>query len=71
MLHLVNHCLFYSMNHCFGSMYSVHMLLHDYLIKIVLLACHLKNYSVIIYLLEDEQQLSLGMLICLRRIYNF
>ena len=25
----------------------------------------------IIYLLEDEQELSLGMLICLRRIYNF
>jgi hypothetical protein len=26
-------------------------------------ACHLKNYSfVIIYLLEDEQELSLGML---------
>ena len=34
--------------------------LHDYLIKIVLVACHLKNYSVIIYLLEDEQELSLG-----------
>ena len=25
----------------------------------------------IIYLLEDEQELSLGMLICLQRIYNF
>ena len=26
--------------------------------------------SFIIYLLEDEQELSLGMLICLQRIYN-
>jgi hypothetical protein len=35
-------------------------------------ACHLKNYYfVITYLLEDEQELSLGMLICLKRIYNF
>jgi hypothetical protein len=35
-------------------------------------ACHLKNYSfVITYLLEDEQELSLGMLIRLKRIYNF
>src|SRR3954466_7337965 len=28
-----------------------------------LLACHHRNYVVIIYLLEDEQELSLGMLI--------
>jgi hypothetical protein len=35
-------------------------------------ACHLKKYSfVITYLLEDEQELSLGMLIRLKRIYNF
>jgi hypothetical protein len=35
-------------------------------------ACHLKNYSfVITYLLENEQELSLGMLIHLKRIYNF
>jgi hypothetical protein len=35
-------------------------------------ACHLKTYSfVITYLLEDEQELILGMLICLKRIYNF
>jgi hypothetical protein len=35
-------------------------------------ACHLKNYSfVITYLLKDEQELSLGMLIRLKRIYNF
>jgi hypothetical protein len=35
-------------------------------------ACHLKNYSfVITYLLEDEQELSLGMLIRCKRIYNF
>ena len=37
----------------------------------MLLECHFKNYSVIIYLLEDEQELSLGMLICVRHIYNF
>jgi hypothetical protein len=35
-------------------------------------ACHLKNYSfVITYLLEDEQELSLGMLIRLKHTYNF
>ena len=35
-------------------------------------ACHLKNYCfVITYLLEDEQELSLGMLIRCKRIYNF
>jgi hypothetical protein len=29
----------------------------------MIVACHLKNYSVfIVYLLEDEQELSLGML---------
>jgi hypothetical protein len=33
------------------------------LIKIVLAACHLKKlFFVITYLLEDEQELSLGML---------
>src|ERR1041385_5137682 len=36
-----------------------------------LLACHHRNYVVIIYLLEDEQELSLGMLIRPKRIYNF
>ena len=30
----------------------------------------LKNSVFIIYLLEDEQELNLGMLICLQRIYN-
>ena len=30
-----------------------------------------KNYVFIIYLLEDKQELSLGMLIRLQRIYNF
>ena len=30
----------------------------------------IKNSVFIIYLLEDEQELSLGMLICLQRIYN-
>ena len=37
----------------------------------MLVACHLKNYFVITYLLEDEQELSLGMLIRCKRIYNF
>ena len=32
---------------------------------------HIKNSIFIIYLLEDEQELSLGMLIRLQRIYNF
>ena len=32
---------------------------------------HQKLSFFIIYLLEDEQELSLGMLIRLRRIYNF
>jgi len=42
------------------------------MIKIMMVACHLKNYFVfIVYLLEDEQELSLGMLIRLKRIYNF
>ena len=36
-----------------------------------MLACHHRNYCVIIYLLEDEQKLSLGMLIRPKRIYNF
>jgi hypothetical protein len=35
-------------------------------------ACHLKNYSfVITYLLEDERELSMGMLIRLKCIYHF
>src|SRR4051812_25943913 len=47
-------------------------LLYLFLIKLVLAQCHIKNYCfVITYLLEDEQELSLGMLICLKRIYNF
>src|SRR3989337_1846680 len=34
-------------------------------------AFHIKNSIFIIYLLEDEQELSLGMLIRLQHIYNF
>ena len=34
-------------------------------------ALHIKNSVFIIYLLEDEQELSLGMMIRLQRIYNF
>ena len=39
--------------------------------QVVLASCHLKNYLVITYLLEDEQELSLEMLIRPKRIYNF
>ena len=42
-----------------------------YMIKIMLGSIPHKKLSFIIYLLEDEQELSLGMLIRLRRIYNF
>ena len=40
-------------------------------VLICVLACHHINYCVIIYLLEDEHKLSLGMLIRPKRIYNF
>jgi hypothetical protein len=47
----------------FRVLWSQHAMLYFKLIKIVLGACHLKNcYFVITYLLEDEQELSLGML---------
>src|SRR3954453_10911104 len=40
--------------------------------QVVVAQCHIKNYCfVITYLLEDEQELSLGILIHLKRIYNF
>ena len=43
-----------------------------HMIKIMLgIIPHQKLFFFIIYLLEDEQELSLGMLIRLRRIYNF
>ena len=40
-------------------------------LKLCQVALHIKNSLFIIYLLEDEQELSLGMLIRLQRIYNF
>ena len=40
-------------------------------LKLCQVALRIKNSVFIIYLLEDEQELSLGMLICLQRIYNF
>jgi hypothetical protein len=47
----------------FRVLWSQLALLYIDLIKIVLGACHLKSYYfVITYLLEDEQELSLGML---------
>ena len=42
-----------------------------YMIKIMLGSIPNKKFFFIIYLLEDEQELSLGMLIHLRRINNF
>ena len=42
-----------------------------WLIKFVLASCHLKNHFVITYLLEDEQELSLGILILCKHIYYF
>jgi hypothetical protein len=47
----------------FRVLWSQLAMLYIDLIQIVLGACHLKNYYfVITYLLEDEQELSLGML---------
>ncbi len=46
----------------FRVLWSQLTMLYNNLIKIVLASCHLKNYFVITYLLEDEQELSLGML---------
>ena len=40
-------------------------------LKLCQVALRIKNSFFIIYLLEDEQELSLGMLIRLQRIYNF
>src|SRR4051812_48001100 len=40
--------------------------------QVVVAQCHIKNYCfVITYLLEEEHELSLGMLIRLKSIYNF
>jgi hypothetical protein len=47
----------------FRVLWSQHAMLYIDFIKIVLGACHLKNYYfVITYLLEDEKELSLRML---------
>jgi hypothetical protein len=49
----------------FRVLWSQLAMLYINLIKIVLAACQLKNYIVfIVYLLEDEHELSLEMLIC-------
>ena len=39
-------------------------------LKLCQVALRVKISVFIIYLLEDEQELSLGMMICLQRIYN-
>ena len=71
MLHMVNHCLLYINYRPLSWITSFSSCaLHYYLIKVVLVACYYKNYFVIIYLLEDEHELSLGMLIRLQSIYN-
>ena len=50
---------------------NIHAMIR-YMIKFMLGSIpHQKIIFLIIYLLEDEQELSLGMLIRLRRIYNF
>ena len=60
-----------TIDNCFGSPYSHHVLCITILIKIMFVACLIKNYFVITYLLEDKQELSLGMLIRVKRIHNF
>ena len=54
----------------YESEYSCHNK-ENYIDKYVRHHSTSKNIFFIIYLLEDEQELSLGMLIRLRRIYNF
>ena len=57
---------------CLRVLWSQLQCFYIKLIKIVLASCHIKNYLfVITYLLEDEQELSLGMMIRCKRIYNF
>jgi hypothetical protein len=52
----------------FRVIWSQLAMLYIDLIKIVLGACHLKNYYfVITYLLKDEQELSLGILDTLQK----
>jgi hypothetical protein len=55
----------------FRVLWSQLAMLYNGLIKIVLAACHLKKYFCYHLLLEDEQELSLGMLIRCKHIYNF
>ena len=45
--------------------------LRRFTLKLCQVALRIKNSVFIIYLLEDEHELSLGMLIRLQRIYNF
>ena len=62
---ILNFCL-----ESYGSEYSCHIK-EELLREICWVAFHFRNSVFIIYLLEDEQELSVGMLIRLRRIYNF
>ena len=50
---------------------NIHATIKKITLKITLGSIHIKNFVFTIYLLEDEQELSLGMLIHLQRIYNF
>ena len=54
----------------FGSKHSCHNK-DNYIEKNMLGSIPHKKFCFIIYLLEDEQELSLVMLIRLQRIYNF
>ena len=55
-----------ALNHFILSLHDLH-----HLIKFMFGSIHIKIYMFVIYLLEDEHELSLGMLIRSKRIYNF
>ena len=65
MIHLFTHVIY----HCFDRCIHLHML-YNSMIKIMM-ACHFRNYLCYRLPARDEQELSLGMLIRLRRIDNF
>ena len=69
--HLFIVFLLSTINNCFVSLHLHPMFYIAILITIVLVACLIKNYFVITYLLDDEYELSLVMLIRVKRIYNF
>ena len=56
-------CFISTIDNCFGYLYLISCALYYYLIKIVLVAFHIKNIFAILYLVKDEKELSLEMLI--------